>query len=144
MKKIMIIAAVAAVATFSYANEEIDKLVSGNGPAELITESTNIVDFALSDNVGLRTFKGNKAVEVGNFAFRACINLESVELNAVTDMSRSQHVFTGCTSLTNVMLRSMQFVGKSMDSEFPWHVYNRNVRFHFKNGTFDRCGNRIK
>ena len=144
MKKIMIVAALAAVSTFSYANEEIDKIASGKGPAEIITASTNIVDFALSDNVGLKTFKGNKAVEVGNFAFRGCLNLKSVELDAVTDMSRSQCVFAGCPSLTNVTLRSMQFTGKSPDSAFPWHAYNRNIRFHFKDGTFNRLGKRIK
>ena len=144
MKKVMIIAAVAAATSLANANEIADRLIAGTGPSKIETAVTNLVNFAFCENVGIKTFSGPNVAAVGNFAFRGCQKIETVELGAVEDMSKSVGVFSGCFSLTNVVLKSMSFSGRQKDSSFPWYAPNHDVKFVFKNGTFDRRGNRIK
>lgn len=79
MKKITLIAAVAAATSLANANEIADRLIDGTGPSKI----------------------------------------ETVELGAVEDMSKSVGVFSGCFSLTNVVLKSMSSPVVKKTPAFP-------------------------
>lgn len=145
MKKLMIIAALAASTSFAVELSPIDQLVFGIGPSvyEAGEGVTTVRPQAFAENNAIVSISVPEAVSVGSGAFRGCRSLRSVDLRAVTDVSGFAGMFSGCQNLVEITMTSYVFKGRSETPGFPWGIVNRIAVFHFANGDFGPDGRRI-
>lgn len=124
---------------------ELDEFVAGTGPVEYVSglSVTNVRNSAFADNRLIRKVVLPYAVDIGQGAFRGCLSLDEVQLPNLSSVAKLQGMFSGCYSLLNVYLGSIDFTEARLMNGFPWQAPNPGIVFHFRNGDYDRNGRKI-
>lgn len=157
MKKLIVLAVAAcclqafseddeAVVPVADIGQALDEFVSGSGPESYVSgmSVTNVRSCAFMDNRSVKSIELGAAAVIGSGAFRGCSALEELRLPALASLERMQGMFSGCRNLRNVYLGSVDFPDDhARRFGFPWQAQNPGIVFHFRNGDFDRFGNRL-
>lgn len=139
---------ITAICTSVIASPDItDQIVMGIGPEtyEASQEVVRLKYNAFGHNHGIRVARFPNVTEVEVHAFRGCLNLEELYLPRLESVKNLSGTFAFCNRLRLVDLSSITFNEEiKAGSGFPWGAPNPEIRFVFKNGTFNRLGKRIE
>ena len=138
---------IATICTNVIASPDItDQIVMGSGPDtyEASPEVVCLKYNAFSHNHGIRVARFTNVTDVEVHAFRGCLNLEELYLPKLESVKNLAGTFAFCNRLSLVDLSSIEFTEDiKTRSGFPWGAPNLEIKFVFKNGIFDRLGNRV-